>query len=420
MATDAPTPTPRRRKGISRRDLLVGGAWVGTGVGALAYLSATGGNATAEVVIDSYPLARPNDPLLLPIYDDNPAVPDGIDPASESGGAFKILNYDAYMSPGVMKDFGEQHGVDVQVTPFNNYDEMMTKITASGAQFDFVCPGPSILGRMVFGKLLQPLNHSYLPNMKHLWPEYRDPWYDLKAQYTVPYTVYTTGVSYRTDRVSDPSAGYQMIWDPAYKGKVQVLDDSGESIGMSMLAWDITRDINTGNEDLIQAATDKLIELTDLVSVKIGISEYEKIPNGELTVAQAWSGDMLAAQFYLPKGTGPEVLGYWVPESPHDRVIGNDVFGIPKSAQKPVLGHLLMDYLMTPEGAYRNMGWNGYQQPNNQLNAQFLIDDGFIPDGLMSAVVVPEDFAKGLTFYETSPAILNEWLAAFQEFENGA
>ena len=35
-----------------------------------------------------------------------------------------------------------------------------------------------------------------------------------------------------------------MIWE-ADDGQVGLLDDSGESLGMAMLAWDITRDINT-------------------------------------------------------------------------------------------------------------------------------------------------------------------------------
>ena len=43
---------------------------------------------------------------------------------------------------------------------------------------------------MVVGKLLQPLNHDYLPNLqKTIWPAFRDPFYDKGSQYTVPYTI---------------------------------------------------------------------------------------------------------------------------------------------------------------------------------------------------------------------------------------
>ena len=111
-----------------------------------------------------------------------------------------MLNYADYMAPAVMKDFQKKYGVEVQVTPYNNYDEMLTKISAPGSAFDVVFPGPSVLSRMVYGKLLQPLQQSYLPNLKNVWPEYQDPWYDQGSQYSVPYAVYTTGSA------TDPTA----------------------------------------------------------------------------------------------------------------------------------------------------------------------------------------------------------------------
>ncbi len=198
-----------------------------------------------------YPLARPDSPVTLPIKDSNPPIDDGLDP--ETGGAFKILNYDQYMAPGIMKAFGEEHGVEVQVTPYANYDEMLAKIRASGESFDLVFPGPSVLSKMVYAELLQPLNHSYVPNLTNLWPEYQDPWYDQEARYTVPYTIYGTGVFYRADRVSSvPENGYDLIWDEQYSGKVYLLDDMQEAIGMSLLRNDITTDINTSDPDLVQ------------------------------------------------------------------------------------------------------------------------------------------------------------------------
>ena len=108
-----------------------------------------------------YALARPDQPVTLAIKDSNPPIADGLSP--ESGGDFKILNYSDYMAPGVMKDFGKKHGVSVQVTPYNNYDEMLAKIRAPGESFDLVFPGPSVLSKMVYTELLQPLNHTLRP-----------------------------------------------------------------------------------------------------------------------------------------------------------------------------------------------------------------------------------------------------------------
>ena len=49
---------------------------------------------------------------------------------------------------------------------------------------------------------------------------------------------------------------------------------------------------------------------------------------------------MLNAQYYLPDGTGPEVLAYWQPET---AVISNDTMCVLSKAKSPVLAHLFIE-----------------------------------------------------------------------------
>ena len=350
MNFDPADPALRRRRPrpqLGRRDVLRGGLWIGVGLGASQFFAACGGEGSGQAQNGAapYPLARPDNPVALPIKDSNPPIDDGLDP--ETGGAFKILNYDAYMAPGVMKAFGEEHGVEVQVTPYANYDEMLAKIRASGESFDLVFPGPSVMSKMVYTELIQPLNHSYVPHLTNLWPEYQDPWYDRGSRYTVPYTIYGTGVFYRADRVSSvPENGYDLMWDEQYSGKVYLLDDMQEAIGMSMLRNGITTDINTSDPELVHQAADSLTELIDRVKIKANVNAFSEVPEGTATVHQAWSGDPIAGQYYLPKGETTDVLAYWRPEDPAERVIGSDNIAIPKSSEKPVLAHLLINDLL--------------------------------------------------------------------------
>jgi spermidine/putrescine transport system substrate-binding protein len=424
MTFDPNDPALRQRRPrpqLARRDVLRGGVWLGVGLGAAPLLAACGDSGSSGSTANGaapYPLARPDKPVTLEIKDSNPAIADGLDP--EEGGTFNILNYAQYMAPGVMKDFGKKHNVSVEVTPYNNYDEMLSKIRQPGESFDLVFPGPSVLGKMVYAELLQPLNHSYVPHLANVWPEYQDPWYDRGAQYTVPYTIYGTGIMYRADRVTSvPEVGYDLLWDKAYAGKVYLLDDRQEAIGMSLLRNKITRDVNTSNADDIKRATDSLIELTGLVKVKTDVNAYSEVPEGTATVHQCWSGDPIAGQYYLPKGETPEVLGYWRPTDPRDYVIGSDNIAIPKSASKPVLAHMLINDLLDEKIGLQNFGWNGYQPPITKLSATYLVDQGYIPKNLSNAVVVPGDFKRGLTFYEVSPSTEALWQTNWARFKAG-
>jgi spermidine/putrescine transport system substrate-binding protein len=356
--------------------------------------------------------------VTLPFKDSNPPIDDGLDP--ETGGAFKILNYDQYMAPGVMKDFGDEHGVEVQVTPYSNYDEMLAKIRTPGESFDLVFPGPSVLSKMVYTELIQPINHSYVPNLKNVWPEFQDPWYDREARYTVPYTIYGTGVLYRADMVTSiPDNGYDLMWDEAYAGKIYLLDDLQEAIGMSLLRNKISTDINTSNAADVQEATDSLIDLIGRVNVKTDVSAYSEVPEGTATIHQCWSGDPIAGQYYLPKGETPDVLGYWRPDNLSEYVIGSDNIAIPKSASKPVLSHLMINDLLDNDIALRNFGWNGYQPPLTKLSARYLIDQDYIPENLMNAVVQRDELDAGLTFYEVEPSTEALWRQNWARFKAG-
>jgi spermidine/putrescine transport system substrate-binding protein len=425
MSFDPNDPALRRRRPrpqLARRDVLRGGIWVTVGLGAAPWLAACGDNGSAGPSADGgapYPLARPDKPVTLAIKDSNPPIDDGLEP--EEGGTFNILNYAQYMAPAVMKNFGKQHNVSVEVTPYNNYDEMLSKIRQPGQSFDLVFPGPSVLSKMVYAELLQPLNHSYVPHLANVWPEYQDPWYDQGAHYTVPYTIYGTGVMYRADRVkSVPEVGYDLLWDKEYSGKVYLLDDRQEAIAMSLLRNNISGDINTANADDIKRATDSLVELIGLVKVKTDVNAYSEVPEGTATVHQCWSGDPIAGQYYLPKGETPDVLGYWRPTDPADYVIGSDNIAIPKSASKPVLAHMLINDLLDEKIGLQNFGWNGYQPPLTKLSAKYLTDQGYIPKNLSNSVVVRSDFSQGHTFYEVSPSTEALWQTDWARFKAGA
>ena len=67
--------------------------------------------------------------------------------------------------------------------------------------YDLYFPSYDQISRLVTGGLTAPLNHSYIPNIKNVWPNFTNPWYDQEWRYTAPYTIYTTGIGWRNDQV---------------------------------------------------------------------------------------------------------------------------------------------------------------------------------------------------------------------------
>ena len=147
---------------------------------------------------------------------------------------------------------------------------------------------------------------------------------------------------------------------------------------------------------------------------------YAKLPAGDYTVAESWSGDIVGAQWYLPRGTGTDVLGFWRPET-GKTMIGNDLLAIPTAAKNPRLAHEFINFFLDEKIGYENfVNWNGYQPPFTSIDPTKLIADGVVPDTLASAVVTEDMFKKDLTPYELTPTVDQMWLDAWTEIKAGA
>jgi spermidine/putrescine transport system substrate-binding protein len=322
-----------------------------------------------------------------------------------------------------MKQFGKEYGVDVQLTTFSTGDEAIQKLATGAVDFDVFFPFPDRLGRLIVGKLLQPLNHDYLPNLAtSIWPSLQDPFYDLGSQYTVPYTIYTTGIGYRTDKIDTTpdqlSNPYEIYWDERNKGKTYLLDDSREA-PIHMLLKNGIDDINTEKPENIDVAKNDLIALTDAVNVKVSTDDYTNLPEGKAWVHEAWSGSLISAPYYLPKGVGPEVLGFWFPED-GGGTIGNDMMGVLKSAKNPVLAHHFLNYLLDEKHGYDNfVNYVGYQPPFVSIDPDSLVTDEIVPENLRTAVVRESDFDTGYFLAELSPQGQMLWQNAWAEFKAG-
>jgi spermidine/putrescine transport system substrate-binding protein len=366
-------------------------------------------------------LARPDEPVTLPLRGD----PIPTSTPIEEGATLQVFNWTDYIYRKTLKGFEDKYSCSIDYASFNTLEEALQKVTSGALTPDVYFPGPAYLSRLVYEDLLQPLNHELLPNMEaNVWKYYWDPgpWYDVGWRYSVPYTVLTTGTAYRRDRVHDDeaaAAGYDLLWDPAYRGKVTYYDSYRDAIAMAILRNGGT-DVNSGDPDTISAAKDAILELIRNNDARLTYNGvYAKLPEGEYTVGQSWSGDIVSAQWFLPKGTSTDILGYWYP---NDRpgLSGNDIISIPAKAKHPRLAHEFINYLLDAEVGFTNFAyWTGYMPPFRSIDPATLVDQGVIPKNLSAAVVSEETMQAGLQLAELRPEVDDLWIAAWDEIKSG-
>jgi spermidine/putrescine transport system substrate-binding protein len=398
---------------FSRRQLLAaagGVALAGMLAGCGGSGSSAGGSSSNQIR-----LPRQDNPVKWPVFASNKSIAAGMQP--EKNATLQIYNWVAYINEAVIKNFCKKYNCNYSLTTFNDMEEAMSKLNSGQLKFDIFFPTVDVLGQLVLAKMIRPLNHSYIPNMTNTWTDYRSPFYDVDSQYTMPYSIYTTGMAWRKDHVN-LSPSWNMPWEgSAYRGKVAVLSDYRETISLALLKAG-NLDLNTTSTPQIVAAGKSLQRLSSLTGVRIDNNDYTDIPSGKTWIHHAWSGDIATAASYLPKGTPIDVVGYWFPAD-RKGPVANDLMVNLTSGSNPVLSHLFINYLLDVNNALENYSYYGYMSPLNGVTPQRLISEKLLPPQLTSTVVLPDYFRHGLFQLELPPAANTVWETTWNTFTKG-
>jgi spermidine/putrescine transport system substrate-binding protein len=402
---------------LTRRSFLGGSA--GAALAALGAAPLLSGCASALAGTGTVPLPRPGHPVRWPIFPGNSAIKPNLPP--EPDATLQIYTWVAYINQACVDAFAKKYKVKVQVTTFNTMDEAISKLR-NRLSFDLLIGATvDVLGQLIESQLIQPLNHSYIPNISQAWPDFTNPFYDQGWQYTVPYTIYTTGISWRKDLVDEnPYAmanPWAMPWQAKYKGRVAILDDYRESISLGLMKNGVF-DLNTTDFGQISASRKALEDLTRLVNVRIDNNDYTEVPDGDTWIHHAWSGDMAAAGSYMPKGVPVSDVGYWFPADGKGPV-ANDTNVILKSAHNPVLAHMFLNYMQDLPNVLENISFNGYMQPLNGVTPQVLVKEQILPEALLSTVVLPSYFRRGVAELQLPVDVDALWQQAWLVVSNG-
>ena len=421
-------------RGMSRREFLKRAGVAGVALpSAAAILAACGsdsgggaGSGATAGAASPFQLARPDNPVAWPT-DGNPAIEDGLQPEA---GPLKIFGYNDYIWKKVRNKFAEETGADVEYTVFDTSDEMVEKIRSGAVEADIIVTvTPDNVGKLATSKLIQPINHSYIPNFDaNVLESQKDPFWDKGRRFTMPYTVYTTGIAIRNDVVKEDVASmenpYEIHWDPQYAGQSHLLNGSRDPLSMALLKNGIT-DVNTSDTADLELIKADLLKGVQAVNWRFDHVDYTEITTGaSWAVHQTWSGQAAYYQYYLPKDLDISAITYiWPPKdgtSGAPGIIGSDHFAIPRSAKSPVLAHMLIDFLLDADNAIENYSYEGFQPPLKQVEPDRIVSQGLVPESQKNIIITDEDFSLGVYELELAPAVNQQWQEIAQEVQGGA
>ena len=283
---------------------------------------------------------------------------------SEKTETLHIYSWADNFDPEVLESFEKEFNVKVTYDNYANNEDLLAKIKAGGSGYDLIQPSDYMVKTMITQDLLEPLDMNNIPNFANLSETFKDPEFDPGNKYSIVYTSGVTGIAYNKKYVKEEIKSWNDLWNPEYKGKVLLLDDNREMIGMALKKQGKSN--SSTDEAEITAAVDDLKTLLPSVLAFDTDSIKQKMIQEEGWIATVWSGD---ASFIANEN--PDVA-YVVPEE--GATIFSDNYAIPKGAQNKELAEKFINYMMDPEVSAKNYEYIGYSNPNVKA-AEFHSED---------------------------------------------
>jgi spermidine/putrescine transport system substrate-binding protein len=286
-------------------------------------------------------------------------------PVPSPEGELNIYNWDAYIGEKTVQNFEDKYGIKVTYDKFPDASTMMAKVRSDGkgAGYDICYPTSVEIPAMVADGIIQPLKLDLIPNAKNLGEEWTNPGYDPGNANSMPYMWWTTGFCWDGAKIADELDSWESLWNPAYGGKLSMLDDVREVFAVA--AFRLGLDPNTTDE----ADLDKMVALLEEQKPLVRTYTTDDIgvmTGGQAIIAHAWSGDVYQMYDDVPK------VRYAIPKE--GAVRGSDTMVVLSGAPHPIAANLWIDYNLDAEVSAANTNYIGYMGPNAAAR-QFISPD---------------------------------------------
>ncbi len=275
-------------------------------------------------------------------------------PAKPKSTELNLYGWTDYVPQQLLDDFTAQTSIKVNYDTYSSNEEMLAKIQAGASGYDLIIPSDYTVDLMIKQGMLEPIDKSQIPNFKNLDPRFLNRSYDPGNKYSIPYQWGTTALAYDKTKVPSEPKKWADLWDPAYKGRLVMLDDSRELPGMAlqMLGYDK----NSVDPAQLEQAKQKLIALKPNI-----LLFNSDDPETSLITGEAWAGLVYNGNASLAYQQNPNIV-YICPEEGCG--IWFDNLSIPKGAPHPDAALAFLNFMLEPKENILITKEFGYSSPD--------------------------------------------------------
>jgi spermidine/putrescine transport system substrate-binding protein len=369
---------PARRSTLSRRGVLKGG-----GVAAFAGLS----------------LAA----LKLPFFGVDGAVQDPMTckatDVSASDRSLIISNWTGYIDPpnangSTMRRFNEATGIDVTYNvDINDNAEFYAKVKNQLGECEPIDRDMMMLtdwmaGRMIGLGWVQPLNPDAVPNLHaNLIKSLQGRQWDPDLEFHAPWQSGLTGIAYNAAQVDEVGSFEDLITRSDLKGKITLLSEMPDTMGFMLKVTGA--DPGNFTDDEWGVALDRLEEViaNGQVLQFSGNNYLQQLAQGNLYACEAWSGDVIQAQYDNPD------IKFVVPEEGVN--LWSDNMLIPNKATHHANAEAWIDFFYRPDIAAKLASWVNYICPVQGAREEIETIDASLAE---NPLIFPDDEMLANTF----------------------
>ncbi len=256
-----------------------------------------------------------------------------------------------------LKAFEKKSGIkvtyNINVDDNNTYFARIKNQLASGTDTgaDTFCLTDWMVARLIDNGYVQELDYSKMPNVAaNLNPAFKTTFgaFDAGRKHSLPWKGIIAAIGYHKANYKkltgkDAPTSLEDLWAPELKGRVEVLSEMRDTLGIMMMAAGV--DISKFTADDFNAALDlftKKVASGHIRSIK-GNSYVDDYKSGDAVAGIVWAGDLVGANLEL----GSEDLGVVLLDS--GSTFACDNYVIPMGSAHKGNVEEVIDYYYTPE-----------------------------------------------------------------------